>query len=82
MDEAPRDRLEPADPQEIESSGLPRWVKISLVIAVALVLVAIAVMALSGSEHGPGRHLGGVGREDFTPVEVVGCRPLGLAQAL
>lgn len=82
MDDASRDRVDPAAPQEIGSSGMPRWVKISLVVAVALVVLAIAVMAVSGGEHGPGRHLGGAGTEGSMPVDVVGSRAFGLQQVL
>ena len=37
-------------------TGPPRWVKISAIAAGVLVLVVIAVMLLSGGQHGPARH--------------------------
>jgi hypothetical protein len=36
--------------------GPPRWVKISAIAAGVLMLVVIAVMLLTGGEHGPARH--------------------------
>jgi hypothetical protein len=36
---------------------MPRWVKVFLIIAAALVVLMVAVMLVSGGEHGPGRHL-------------------------
>jgi hypothetical protein len=45
------------------TSGTPRWVKVSAIVATVLVLL-VAAMLLSGGRHGPGRHLpsGGLGR--------------------
>ena len=43
-----------------EPAGAPRWVKVFGVIAVVL-LVLLAIMLLSGGNHGPGRHLGSSG---------------------
>jgi hypothetical protein len=37
------------------SAGPPRWVKISGIIALALVLLLLVVL-LAGGNHGPGRH--------------------------
>lgn len=45
--------------QRVEQSGrppMPRWVKVSGIIFIAVVLLLIAVAILSGGEHGPGRH--------------------------
>ena len=36
--------------------GTPRWVKISAVVALAVLLLVVAFMAVAGGEHGPGRH--------------------------
>lgn len=36
--------------------GVPRWLKIFAVIAVALLLFAVGAMIIMGGEHGPGRH--------------------------
>jgi hypothetical protein len=45
-------------------TGPPRWVKISAIAAGILILVVIAVMLLTGGQHGPARHGFGTG----TPV--------------
>jgi len=37
--------------------GMPRWVKISGIIAAVLVLAAVIAIFASGGRHGPGRHL-------------------------
>jgi hypothetical protein len=39
--------------------GMPRWVKVFGIIAIALVLLVVVIMLVSGGEHGPGRHLPG-----------------------
>lgn len=40
-----------------EHPGMPRWLKLSLAVIVALVLVLIVVGLLGvGPQHGPGRH--------------------------
>jgi hypothetical protein len=45
-------------------------VKISLIVAVAIVLLVVAVMIIAGGEHGPGRHsLGGDPGGHTPPVE-------------
>jgi hypothetical protein len=38
-------------------TGMPRWVKVFLIVGAALLLLMVAVLLLSGGEHGPGRHL-------------------------
>jgi hypothetical protein len=37
--------------------GTPRWVKLSGIVALALLLLVVAVMAVAGGEHGPSRHV-------------------------
>lgn len=37
--------------------GKPRWVRMSSIIAGALILVVVIVVITSGGRHGPGRHL-------------------------
>jgi len=37
--------------------GVPRWVKVSGLIAAVLALLVVTVMLISGGEHGPGRHM-------------------------
>ena len=38
------------------ATGMPRWVKVFVLVVAVLLLVMLAVMLLSGGEHGPGRH--------------------------
>jgi hypothetical protein len=40
---------------------VPRWVKLFGIAAILLLALAIVVMLLSGSQHGPGRHLSSLG---------------------
>lgn len=47
----------------------PRWVKISGLIAVLVVVAVVVVMALAGGEHGPGRHMPGGDDGGGPPVE-------------
>ncbi|WP_292178140.1 hypothetical protein [Mesorhizobium sp.] len=44
-----------ADPPDYP--GTPRWVKVSGIIVIALVLVIAALFTGVGGPHGPGRHL-------------------------
>ena len=36
--------------------GIPRWVKLSAIIAGALALLLVVVLVFGGGQHGPGRH--------------------------
>lgn len=49
--------------------GAPRWLKVSGIVALILVLLLVIVMFASGGNHGPGRHTpsGGAGG-DVSPV--------------
>ena len=40
--------------------GMPRWVKLSLILAAVLVLVVVIVMLIAGGGHGPSRHAAGI----------------------
>lgn len=42
-------------------AGVPRWVKIFVFTTLALVLLMVVVMLLSGGQHGPGRHFSSLG---------------------
>lgn len=47
-----------------DAVGMPRWVKVSGAIVIALVLIVIVAMLVGGGNHGPGRHsveLGAIG---------------------
>ena len=48
--------------------GMPRWVKLSLILMVVLVLVVVIVMLIAGG-HGPSRHAPGV---QAPPLSVTG----------
>ncbi len=37
--------------------GMPRWVKVSGIITICLILLLVAAMAFSGGGHGPARHV-------------------------
>ena len=39
---------------------MPRWVKLSLILAAVLVLVVVIVMLIAGGGHGPSRHASGM----------------------
>ena len=42
---------------DVSAPGMPRWVKASLLVAAALVLILVILkLTGSGGEHGPGRH--------------------------
>jgi hypothetical protein len=40
---------------------VPRWVKVSGIVAIVLAVAVVVVLLLSGGEHGPGRHMSFVG---------------------
>jgi hypothetical protein len=40
--------------------GMPRWVKISGLIAAAVIVLLVAAVLFGGGQHGPARHLGGL----------------------
>jgi hypothetical protein len=40
--------------------GMPRWVKLSLILVVVLVLLVVIVMLIAGGGHGPSRHAPGI----------------------
>jgi hypothetical protein len=42
---------------QLSTAGMPRWVKAFVITVAALVLLMVAVMLISGGDHGPGRHL-------------------------
>lgn len=47
-----------AGPSGPATRGRPRWVKVSLIIALVLVLLIGGLLVFGGGRHGPGRHLG------------------------
>lgn len=57
MGDPPIDPGAGADQHDFVPTGAPRWVKVSGILAIALVLLIVIVMLASGGRHGPGRHL-------------------------
>jgi hypothetical protein len=39
------------------TTSTPRWVKVSGIIAIVLVLLVVIMMFIGGGKHGPGRHI-------------------------
>jgi hypothetical protein len=39
------------------TTGTPRWVKVSGIIALTVLLLLLLMLLLTGGNHGPGRHL-------------------------
>ena len=52
--------------------GMPRWVKVFFIVAVALAVLAVVAMLVFGGEHGPGRH-------QFTITTLDGSQHLAVA---
>lgn len=53
------DDPQPSSPEPHDNAAppaMPRWVKTLLLVLLAVVIVVVLVMAISGGEHGPGRH--------------------------
>lgn len=61
MTKEPNRPVKGTEPDRETLTGPPRWVKISAIAAGILILVAVAVMLLSGGQHGPARHGLGMG---------------------
>jgi hypothetical protein len=49
--------------------GMPRWVKLSLILVVVLVLLVAIVMLIAGGGHSPSRHAPGI---QAPPLTVTG----------
>jgi hypothetical protein len=46
-----------ADPyREREPTGVPRWLKVSVIIVAVLALLIVVMMLIGGGDHGPRRH--------------------------
>ena len=60
------ERQDLPEPEAEARAAMPRWVKASLIVVAALVMLLIVAKATGlGGEHGPGRHGGG----NDTPTE-------------
>lgn len=59
-------------PDRRSPSGTPRWVKISGIIALVLILLFVIMMLVGGGNHGPGRHVpsGDAGGHSFGTIPV------------
>jgi hypothetical protein len=42
-----------------DDEGMPRWVKVSAILALLLALLIAVVLLVGGGDHGPGRHFSG-----------------------
>lgn len=58
-----------SDREPGEDEGMPRWVKVFVVVG-AVLLVLLVVLLVAKGEHGPGRHLSASGERapDVPPV--------------
>ena len=45
----------------VETAGRPRWVKVSLLVALAIIVLFVLLQLAGGGDHGRGRHTGGDG---------------------
>ena len=51
---------EPGTGSDTSPPGMPRWVRVSLLVVAAAVLILVSLMVTGvGGEHGPGRHQAG-----------------------
>ena len=60
-DEPPRSAIPTGPPAR------PRWVKITAIVVLVLILLVGAKFAIGGGSHGPGRHGGGDGNGSQMP---------------
>ena len=58
------------------TTGMPRWVRVFLIVAVALAVFVVVAMLVIGGEHGPGRHQFTLTNPDLTVAPFTG-RALG-----
>jgi hypothetical protein len=64
----PRPKLDTeGGPDRGSTTGMPRWVKVSAIIAAVLALLVVIVMLVGGGNHGPGRH---TSSESTSPASV------------
>jgi len=54
----------PRDVEDTRPPGLPRWLKVSAIVTLVVIAIALLVMAVGGHSpggHGPSRHTGSFG---------------------
>ena len=57
MSDQQLNRGDPGNSQEgWSTTGMPRWVKVFLIVAIAVAALAVMAMLVVGGDHGPGRH--------------------------
>jgi hypothetical protein len=52
-------------------AGIPRWVKVFVVVAATLLLLMVVAMLITGGQHGPGRHLSAPSISERTAASAV-----------
>ena len=67
-----------ADPDDGATAGMPRWVKVFLISAAVLALLAAVWLLISGGDHGPGRHMRSSDTQDIAPVAIADVAPFGV----
>jgi hypothetical protein len=45
-----------AEPPNQPAPGTPRWVKVSALVALIVLILFVVALVVGGGEHGPGRH--------------------------
>lgn len=62
--------VDPTDLDRGSPPPVPRWVRVFGIVLAVLVLILLAVLVLSGGQHGPGRHLSSAGAIDASGLVV------------
>ncbi|WP_026930131.1 hypothetical protein [Glycomyces tenuis] len=44
------------NPEPVQTTGPPRWVKIAAVVTVAVIALVVVALLVGGGDHGPSRH--------------------------
>lgn len=65
------------EPSLGSTTGAPRWVKASAIVALAIVLMVGLMLLLGGGKHGPGRHTSGDAGDSTTLARVMESRAAG-----
>ena len=47
-------------PNSETAHGMPRWVKVFVILVILVILLVVVIMFLVGGDHGPGRHAPGM----------------------